>query len=82
MESTVFGSRSATAYLSHLDMRVFYGVRVAFDQLFNLPQVGLLDFLKLLHTHTHTQWERQKDTSQWDNAIALYNDYCQYCCWD
>lgn len=38
------------AHLSHLDMGVLYGVGVTFDQLFHLPQVSLLDFLKLLLT--------------------------------
>lgn len=34
-------------------MGVLYGVGVTFDQLFHLPQVGLLDFLKLLLTQTN-----------------------------
>lgn len=41
------------AYLSHLDMGVLYGVGVTFDQLFHLPQVGLLNFLELLLTPTN-----------------------------
>lgn len=39
------------AYLSHLDVGVFDGVGVRFDQLLHLPQVGFLDLLELLHPH-------------------------------
>lgn len=43
---------STPTYLTHLNMGVLYGVGVTFDQLFHLPQVGLLDFLKLLLART------------------------------
>lgn len=48
------------AYLSHLDVGVFYGVGVTFDELFHLPQMSLLDFLKLLLEHTQTEMVRQE----------------------
>lgn len=48
------------AYLSHLDVGVFYGVGVTFDELFHLPQMSLLDFLKLLLEHTQTKTVRQE----------------------
>lgn len=48
------------AYLSHLDVGVFYGVGVTFDELFHLPQMSLLDFLKLLLEHTQTKMVRQE----------------------
>lgn len=40
------------AYLTHLNVRVLYGVGVTFDQLLHLPQVGLLNLLELLHGDT------------------------------
>lgn len=43
---------SAWTYLPHLDVGVLYGVGVTFDQLFHLPQVSLLNFLKLLLKQT------------------------------
>ena len=67
-------------YLSHLNMGVFYGVGVTFDQLFHLPQVGLLNLLKLLltknmdtHTHTHTHSSREKK-KQWLIYHSLWVD--------
>lgn len=44
--------RPTPTYLTHLNMGVLDGVGVAFDQLLHLPQVGLLDFLKLLLART------------------------------
>lgn len=35
-------------YLTYLNVRVLYGMGVTFDQLFHLPQVGLLNLLELL----------------------------------
>lgn len=47
------------SHLPDLDMSVFYGVGVAFDQLFHLSQVRLLDVLKCLLNQTHTQSQGQ-----------------------
>lgn len=41
-------------------MGVFYGVGVTFDELFHLPQMSLLDFLKLLLKHTDKDGETRK----------------------
>lgn len=47
-ESSKHNLLLALTYLPNLNMGVFYGVGVTFDELFHLPQVGLLNFLKLL----------------------------------
>lgn len=47
-QRNAWGTYEANTYLTDLDVSVLYGVRVTFDQLFHLPQVGLLDLLELL----------------------------------
>lgn len=57
-------------YLSHLDVGVLYGVGVSLDQLFHLPQVGLLNVLELLYRGREHNDGVQ--TPRWVPIIANY----------
>lgn len=63
---------SVWTYLPHLDMGVFYRVGVTFDQLFHLPQVSLLDILKLLLTHIHTPWRTRSQSHSTATKTSCY----------